>query len=85
MRQKLWKLSECPIGLFQFKDTLCVKNEYGEYFIVWSGEVFWGGAKTKQERDNLLVLPLSRKLCETLEDHYALLYKALEKDGVKDK
>ena len=53
MRRKLCKLSECPIGLFQFKETLCVKNEYNEYFIVWSGEVFWGGAKTEQERDCL--------------------------------
>lgn len=57
-------LGECPPGLFLFEGNhsgrprLGFKNDYGEYFVVASGEVFWGGAKSTQERAALLVRPI---------------------------
>lgn len=59
------KLIDAPIGLFMFGETLCVKTEYAnlqygvEAYIVESGEIFWGGAKTKEERHNLDVTPVT--------------------------
>lgn len=41
-------LVECPIGLFWYGDTLCLKTEYGnnegriDAYIVESGEFYWG-------------------------------------------
>lgn len=68
MQNKLVPLKECPIGLFLKENTLCVKTEYGlDAYIVSSGEYFWGGAKTKEERANVLVLPISDEIVETLE------------------
>ena len=42
------KLGNCPIGLFMFQDTVCLKSEYWindrpECYIVSSGEMFCGG------------------------------------------
>jgi hypothetical protein len=52
---------ECPPGLFSFKGGLGFKTEYGadEAYVVASGERFWGGASTKEERLNLKVIPIS--------------------------
>lgn len=65
------KLSNAPVGLFDYNGTICFKSEYGkvktdekgtfvkvEAFVVCSGEYFWGGAKTSRERNDLLVTPL---------------------------
>jgi hypothetical protein len=55
-----WECSikECPPGFFVFKTELCFKTEYGEDEVFCSsGEVFWGGTKTKEERANLVVQP----------------------------
>ena len=71
--KKLVKLKDCPIGLFITKHkTLCVKTEYGdnEAYIVWSGERFWGGAETKEEIGEVLVLPISDKVVQKLERKY---------------
>ena len=71
MKNKLVKLKDCPIGLFIKGNTLCVKTEYGnESYIVWSGEYFWGGAKTKAEIGEVLVLPISDALVEKIEKKY---------------
>jgi hypothetical protein len=71
VKSKLVKLKECPIGLFVKDSTLCVKTEYGnEAYIVWSGEYFWGGAKTKEEIGEVLVLPISDKVVRRLERKY---------------
>lgn len=73
MRRKGFvKLKDCPIGLFITDDkTLCVKTEYGnEAYIVWSGEYFWGGAETKAEIGEVLVLPISDKVVQRIERKY---------------
>jgi hypothetical protein len=51
-------LAECPPGFFEFKGSFGLKSEYGplEAFCD-SGEAFWGGAKTTDERRALLVQP----------------------------
>ena len=65
------KLSNAPVGLFDYDGTICLKTEYGKVvtdekgsfvapntYIVDTGECFWGGAKTSRERNDLLVTPL---------------------------
>lgn len=47
-------LGEYPHGLFVYENTLCFKDEYNDSYIISSGEAFWGGTKTKDERDNLI-------------------------------
>lgn len=57
-------LDECPPGLFILGNCLGFKSEYRtekgltEAYVVASGEFFWGGAKTGEERDALLVTPV---------------------------
>lgn len=59
------RLIDAPVGLFMFEETLCLKTEYAnpqggvEAYIVSSGEVFWGRAKTQEERNNLDVTPVN--------------------------
>lgn len=42
------RLKSCPVGLFLYGETLCLKTEYGnnegriDAYIVESGEFFWG-------------------------------------------
>ena len=61
------KLCDVPVGLFLFEDTLCLMTEYSnagcgrEAYIVSSGETFWGGAKSKEERADLDVTPVTVK------------------------
>ena len=52
-------LGECRCGLFMFKDCLGFKSEYGpdDVYVVESGEVFWGGTKSKEKRLALPVQP----------------------------
>ncbi|MGL4638729.1 MAG: hypothetical protein ACRCVX_03210, partial [Shewanella sp.] len=59
------RLSDCPVGLFFFGETLCLKTEYGnnegriDAFIVDSGEFFWGFApQTIQSQRDCLVHPV---------------------------
>ena len=58
------RLDECPPGLFISGNCLGFKSEYRndngscEAFVVASGEFFWGGAKSNDERDALLVTPV---------------------------
>ena len=57
-------LIECPVGLFKFRDILCLKTEYFcdgrvEAYVVSSGERFWGcPGLTVDEFNNLVVTPL---------------------------
>lgn len=59
------RLIDAPVGLFMYEETLCLKTEYMnrqggvEAYIVESGDVFWGGAKSQEERNNLDVTPVS--------------------------
>lgn len=76
MTDRLVPLRHCPIGLFIKDNTLGVKTEYGnEAYIVSSGEVFWGGAKTKQQIGDVLVLPIQDRTLEHLEWKYGQKYK----------
>lgn len=79
MFDKLVPLRDCPIGLFVKDHTLCVKTEYGnEAYIISSGERFWGGAKTKEQIGDVLVLPIPDKTVEHLEWKYGTKYKCAE-------
>lgn len=60
------RLNACPVGLFLHGQTLAVMTEYFSYpnlvyqrdaYLVESGEYFWGGTKTTQDRAKLLVNP----------------------------
>lgn len=76
MLKNLVPLKDCPIGLFIKDNTLCVKTEYGnEAYIVSSGEVFWGGARTKEEIGDILVLPIPDQVVERLELEFGIKYK----------
>ena len=71
-------LRDYPKGLFMHDDTLCVKTEYGnEAYIVWSGEYFWGGAKTKEDIGNVLILPIDDSFVQKIENRGGKRYKAL--------
>ena len=65
-------LEACRPGFFVFDNRLCFKSEYTndnghlEAFCE-SGEAFWGGAKTHQERDALRVHPVIYKWQEVEE------------------
>lgn len=58
-------LKDCPVGIFtdSTKSIFCVKTEYTrelgdpECYLLNSGETYWGGVNTPQERSNLLVYP----------------------------
>lgn len=62
------KLIDAPVGLFEYDGTLALKTEYSikgqdgvatpECYIVESGELFWGGVSSTEERNNLDVMPL---------------------------
>jgi hypothetical protein len=59
-------LAECPIGLFMYRDELCLKTEYGnnegriDAYIVSSGEFFWGDApQTIASQRKQLVRPVA--------------------------
>ena len=76
MLNNLVPLRECPIGLFIKDNTLCVKTEYGnEAYIVSSGECFWGGAKTREQIGDILVLPIPDRVVERLELEFGVKYK----------
>lgn len=60
-------LAKCPPGLFLFEGTLGFRTEYEmevdkkfypQAFVVSSGEIFWGGVHSHEERSNLIVQPL---------------------------
>jgi hypothetical protein len=58
------RLDECPAGLFLAGACLGFKSEYRnengdcEAYVVASGEFFWGGAKTGEDRKALMVTPV---------------------------
>lgn len=68
---ELVTLRKCPPGLFLFEgDFIGLKTEYGvevppgsnqwwpQAFCGDTGEVFWGGATTHEDRADLKVMPL---------------------------
>jgi hypothetical protein len=59
------KLKDLPNGsLFVYKNTIALKTEYlteamaCECFIVGTGEMFWGGTKSAEELNELVVTPV---------------------------
>lgn len=53
-------LRDCPPGLFLFSGILGFKSEYGQdAYVVESGEFFWGGTSTHEERLKLEVKPIT--------------------------
>lgn len=66
-------LAACPPGLFVYEGCLGFKTEYAdEYFVVASGEAFWGGTNIKEARAALWVMPVE------LTDPSALRIVAVE-------
>ena len=70
MKVKLGKsvtLKKLDAGsLFLFNGTIALKTEYTsdgqcDAYIVGSGEYFWGGVKSKEERETLVVHKLQLK------------------------
>lgn len=55
-------LAECPPGFFVAGNSLCLKTEYSsektEAYLD-SGEYFAGGAATKEDREKLIVQPVT--------------------------
>jgi len=51
---------DCPPGLFMVDGTLCCKTEYSDQspFVCESGEIFWGGTDTTDDRNALEVQPV---------------------------
>ena len=62
------KLINAPVGLFDIDGELVLKTEYStqhedgaitpDCYIVGSGEYFWGGVDSVEERNNLMVTPI---------------------------
>ena len=76
-KRDLVKLKDCPVGFFIYKGTLCFKTEYGEtidnvvrhdVYVCESGEFFWGGAKTVDEREILPVKPVDIQVVKCVVD-----------------
>ena len=66
IKKRKVKLGELQPGkLFMYNETLALKSEYMtdngaiEAFIIGSGEMFWGGAKTPNEQAELEVREIS--------------------------
>jgi len=51
-------LYECRPGLFMFDDTLCLRDDYGGFYIAENGDAFWGGTPDKEHRAKLEVQPV---------------------------
>ena len=62
------RLVNAPIGLFEIDGVLVLKTQYctkhedgtvtADCYIVDSGEYFWGGVESAEERNNLMVTPV---------------------------
>lgn len=65
------RLIDAPVGLFRHNNTLVMKTEYStphpsedgtdytpDCYIVSSGEYFWGGVHSAEERNEILVEPI---------------------------
>ncbi|WP_105204554.1 hypothetical protein [Neobittarella massiliensis] len=65
------RLIDAPVGLLMYDGCLAFKTEYStviqaesgeivtpDCYVVESGEYFWGGAKTAEDRNNLNVEPI---------------------------
>ena len=55
-------LASCPPGVFYFEGSFGFKTEYRtdnqiEAFCLSSGEVFWGGVNSREQRNALIVTP----------------------------
>lgn len=52
-------LANCPPGLFRVGDSLGFRSEYGlEAYVFETGEIWWGGCKTQEERAKQIVQPV---------------------------
>lgn len=64
------RLIDAPVGLFLYDGCMVLKTEYNtitdgkitpDCYIVSSGEYFWGGVETIEERNALEVTPVEAK------------------------
>lgn len=72
------KLIDAPIGLFEVDGVLVLKTEYStrhedgtitpDCYIIESGEYFWGGVDSVEERNNLEVVPVNMPTLTSLNE-----------------
>lgn len=84
------KLINAPVGLFDIDGVLVLKTEYStqhedgaitpDCYIVDSGEYFWGGVDSVEERNNLMVTPIDMPTL-TPPDEPLTLEQLREMDG----
>jgi hypothetical protein len=60
-------VSELASGFFVYNGALCLKTAYGEDAYCESGEAFWGGVNSKEQREKLLIQPVKPKWVEENE------------------
>ena len=51
-------------GLFLFDDELCMASAYNDAYIVETGDAFWGGAKGREARGELMVQPVALEVVD---------------------
>lgn len=50
---------ECRSGFFLWKETLCLMSDYGGEAYTDGGDIFWGGAISKEARAGLVIQPVT--------------------------
>ena len=84
------KLIDAPIGLFEVDGILVLKTEYStrhedgtitpDCYIIESGEYFWGGVDSVEERNNLEVAPVDMPTL-TPPNEWVSVYDRLPEPG----
>ena len=84
------KLINAPAGLFDIDGVLVLKTEYStqhedgaitpDCYIVDSGEYFWGGVDSVEERNNLMVTPIDMPTL-TPPNEWVSVYDRLPEPG----
>ena len=84
------KLIDAPIGLFEVDGILVLKTEYStrhedgtitpDCYIIESGEYFWGGVDSVEERNNLEVAPVDMPTL-TLPNEWVSVEERLPEPG----
>lgn len=88
------KLIDAPAGLFEFDGVLALKTSYctihprkssallaPDCYILDSGEYFWGGAKTIEERNDLEVTPVAGNTVYVVSDQPLTLEEMKQMGG----
>ena len=58
------KLRDCKPGLFLYERDVCFRSDYNEFYIIGSGETFWAGTASEEQRGDLTVQPMIYEITE---------------------